>query len=1040
MSFLTGLALRRRSVTILAILLVLAGGVVTYRNLSVELFPEVEFPLITISAIYPSANPEAVVRDVTEPIERALSGMGGLDRVQSISSENRSLVLVNFTFGTDMKDAERLIVGKLGSLPFPQGVEAPRVARISPDAFPVLQLSVVGEQDITALQQVVASRIMPVVLGVDGVFSAELLGDVQRQVTVTADQGALAARGLSLLHIANALSNSTVNLPGGVITEQGQALPVRTTAGYRTLDEMRRLTVGFTATSTLRAVILDEVADVGLGAGPASSISRTNGRSSIGISVLKDPDANTLDVTRGVLDALGEVQLPPGVEVVTLSNDGPTIEAQLNTLQREALLGFLLAVAVVFVFLLTLRPSVLKGLRLTARPTVVIGLSIPLSVFTGILFMGAQGMTLNLMTLGGLAMAVGRVVDDSIVVLENVYRHTQRGGDRWRVALDATREVAPAITASTLTTIVVFAPLAFIQGLVGSFFLPFALTVTYALIGSLLVALTAVPVLGALLLRPGDFPEQPEAGRAERTTWMQRVYTPVLRWALRNKAATLLTAAVLTMGSLALATIIPVTLFPSVGPRFLDISLQLPAGSSLERTLAEVEQVEGVLEQLRRDGTVEMYQSTIGTPRNPFATSSNVAGSNAASTFVRLAKDAPENMDEGLQQALSGPGRTIVVQDASGGPPQSGLEVSVSGSDHAAITAVAERLVAEFRAIGGIINITTDVTEARDEVVVNVKPEKAALLGLTARDVAIAVNQYLVGLPVAQMEVDGAPLPVVLHWGAGSLDQVDKLRAVPIAGPLATARLGDIAEVDVEQGPVSISRSDGERSATITGSITAEDTQAVGRKVDAAIAATPLPPGVVVESGGVFQQIAEGFQDIFLAMVVGVALVYLVMVASLGSLRNPLVIVVSLPLALIGALTALAITGRTLGLPALMGMLLLIGIVVTNAIVLIAFVEQLRGRGLPIYDALFEAGRIRLRPILMTAFTTIFALLPLAVIVNEEGGIIGAELATVVIGGLISATFLTLVVVPVMYSLFHRAGKPPDASVSRGEGGEAAPS
>ncbi|MCH8205430.1 MAG: efflux RND transporter permease subunit [Chloroflexi bacterium] len=1046
MSLLTGLALRRRSVTVLIVLIVLVGGFLTYRALPVELFPEIEFPLVTVSTFYPSANPRAVVRDVTEPIENAISGVDGLEDIQSVSSENRSSVLANFKFGTDMDEAERSIVGNLSSIRFPAGVEQPKVGRINPDNFPVLLLSLLGDREIPELQRILDTLVLPAISSVEGVFSVDITGGVDRQVVVTVDPDRLSAMGISLFQVSSALSENNVTMPAGAITNEGQTFPVRTTYTYGSLEEINSLVVGFagdgrlaqpaadgsgsgatqsTGASQPRPVMLSDVADVTLGAGIASSISRTNGKPSLGISVLKDPDANTVDVTTGVLEALASIaDLPPDIQIVTISNDGPEIQAQVDNLQREALLGFLFAIAVVFIFLVTLRPTLLKGILLTVRPTAVIGMSIPLSIFTGILLMGLNGMSLNLMTLGGLAISVGRVVDDSIVVLENVYRHMQRGEDRLQVVLTATREVAPAITASTLTTIVVFVPLAFIQGLVGSFFLPFAITVSFALAASLLVALTAVPVLGAILLRPGDFPagEATEGGSGDGETWIQRAYTPIILWALRHKAATLLSAFVLTVGSLGLIALIPITLFPSGGERFLVIDLELPAGASADATFAEVDQVEGVLAELVDRGIAEVYQTTVGNPDNAFGPGAALGpgGLNRASIFVRLAKGAPEDVVETLRATLAGDrGRTVTVTELGGGPPTAGLEVSITGNDYQAISIVASGLAADFSRIDGIVNVSSDVTEARDEIVINVIPAKAALLGLTTRDVSLQVNRFLVGQTVTQVELNGAPTSVVLRGRAEDVDSIDKIGALAIAGPRGSARLSDIAEVAFEKGPVTVSRSDGIRSARVTGAITAEDTQSVGRKVQARIDAFDLPPGIEVTTGGIFQQIAEGFQDIFLAMGVGVLLVYLVMVASLGSLRNPFVIVMSLPLALVGALAALAITGRTLGLPAMMGILLLVGIVVTNAIVLIAFVEQLRQSGMSVPDALVHGGRVRLRPILMTAFTTSFALLPLAAFVSQEGGIIGAELATVVIGGLVSSSFLTLIVVPVIYTMMH---------------------
>lgn len=1039
MTLLTSLALSRRSVTVLLIGLVLLGGTITYRTLRVELFPPIEFPLVTIVTFYPSANPEAVVRDVTAPIESVISGMSGLENIQSTSSENLSLLLANFKFGTDMAEAARTISSRLTSLSFPSGVDDPTVSRINPDEFPVLQFSILGERDILDLQRVTESLIRPAILGVDGVLSADITGGSDEQIVVSVDSDLLTEFGISLFQVSNALNDNNISLPAGTITENGQSLPVRTVNSYTSIDQIKNLAVGFSSptgfpsktpaqgerTSEPESVLLSSVASVTVEPGAASSISRTNGRPSLGISVVKDPDANTVEVTEGVLDALASLgRLPADIEIVTVFNDGPEIKGQIDNLQREAVFGFIFAMIVVFVFLMTVRPTLLKGLRLTLMPTLVIGLSIPLSILIGILLMASQGMSLNFMTLGGLAISVGRVVDDSIVVLENVYRHLQKGEDRYKVALEATREVAPAITASTLTTIAVFVPLGFIQGLVGAFFTPFALTVSFALVASLFVSLTAVPVLGAILLRPGDLPESIGEGDeiTDPETWMQKLYTPILIWGLRHKAATLVIALAITAGSLGLLAVIPISLFGSSGERLITIDMTLPPGASQERTIAEVNLLEDTLKRLRAEGAVETYVTTIGNSTNTFGpgAGSGVGGSGRASILVLLTEDSPENLAERLRSELaSDESRRVNITEVSGGPPTSGLEVSVTGRDYSAVSRVANLLTTEFAQIDGVVNVSSNVAESRDEIIINVRPADAAKFGLSARTVAFQISQFLVGRPVTEVNLDSGPMTVILKGNAEGVNEIDGVKNLIITGQMGAAKLGDIADVTLEEGPVTISRSDGARSASITGSITGDDTRGIGVKIQERIDAIDMPPGVSVSTGGVFQQIAEGFQDIFLAMAVGIVLVYLVMAASLGALRNPFVIIMSLPLALIGALAALAITGRSLGLPAMMGILLLIGIVVTNAIVLIAFVEQLRDRGLSVHDALVQGGRIRLRPILMTTFTTSFALVPLAAFAGDEGGIIGAELATVVIGGLMSSTFLTLIVVPIVYTIMH---------------------
>ncbi len=1039
MTILTQLALRRRSVTILVILLLLAGGVFTYNTLERELFPEIEFPNITVLAFYANANPETVVRDVTEPIEEAIEGIEGVQDIRSTSSGSVSRVLVTFGFGEDMDEAERAIESNVNGIDFPGAVSGPFVSRINNNTFPVLQLNVLGDRDIPSLQRVVDDLILPAIERVEGISEINVVGRVEERVTVTVDTGKLQDLGLSMPQVTGAIQGNNANFPGGDIYQNGSSFPVRASYEFGSLADIRNLTVGFEPGSRAagdaqggrpvqaghrgeRRVLLSDVAEVGLGTGQASSISRTNGRPSLNLVVIKDPDANTADVTSEALAVLSQLEgLPPDIQILTLQDDGPEVEAQLSGLLREGTLGFVFAIAVVFLFLLNFRPGLLKGPLITLRPTVIIGVSIPLSIMTGVLVMGLSGLSLNFMSLSGLAIAVGRVVDDSIVVLENMYRHLQRGEGRYEAAVNGTREVGAAIVSSTLTTVVVFVPLAFIQGLVGEFFTPFAMSVSFALLASTLVALTAVPVLGVLLLREGDFPRDSEdaTGRT-RDTVIQRIYTPILVFALRFKALTLALAVGVVASSLFLLLLVPVTLFPSGAPRYLTIDLELPTGTSISRTFAETAKIEEVLERYHREGYIEVYNNTLGSPTTEFGDVAGGAGFHVAGMYVKLPEDSPTDIGDRLRADLPEiDGGTITLSGVSDGPPSDDLEITVVGSNFTNVAAVAKDLVFRLNQIDGIINLSDDVSDGRDEVTIEVDPYTAAEYGLTAADVGRQVSQFVAGATVSSVDLDNQTLDIVVRGRPEDAEDIDQLKDLEISGPAGTVKLGSISHIGIQQGPVSISRFDLERSASITGEITAVDTQAVGMEVDEVIAALDLPPGVKIESGGIFEQINQGFQDIFLAMGVGIILVYLVMVASLGSLRDPFIVVLSLPLAIVGAVAALAITERTLSLSALMGLLLLIGVVVTNAIVLITFVEQLREGGMGVYEALIEGGRTRVRPILMTAFTTTFALFPLALTANDDGGIIGAELATVVIGGLISSTFLTLIAVPVVYTLMH---------------------
>ena len=936
MRFITAAAISKRTVTLLAVVLLLAGGVFAYNSLRVELFPEIEFPLVTVTASYPAVDPEGVLQEVTAPIERAISGVEGLESVQSTSFEGNSIVLANFEFGTDMANAESTIESAVNGISFPVGVEGISVGRINPDQFPVLQFSVVSGQEPSDVARLVESQILPELFAVDGVMRMDVTGQAVRLVQVAVDPDLLEEYGTSIFQVASALSDNNVTLPAGLISGEGKAVLVKTTHTLDSVEDIRGLVVG---ASPSGPVLLSDVASVALADARRTSISRTNGQRSVGVSIVKDPEANTIEVTEAVRDVLDNLtNLPPGMEIVIVSNDGPEIQEQIDTLLREAGFGFLFAVAVIFVFMLSTRPTVFRGVLRSLRPTIVIALAIPLSVLTGVLLLAWQDMSLNFMTLGGLAISVGRVVDDAIVVLENVYRHIHAGRERWRAALEATAEVGPAIFASTLTTIVVFLPLAFIEGLVGEFFLPFALTISFTLAASLVVALTAVPVLGAYLLRRGDLPD--EAGEDEvafvQETWMQRAYTPVLRWALGHKAVTLVGATAITGASLLLLAVIPITLFPSGGDRQVQVELSLPPGTSRQQTLEEVVKVEQ-----RVLGYSELYTSTVGA--TGIGLGRGPAGLNEASLLLVLRPDAPDDVVSIIREELEEPGRVIRVSEISAGPPTSGVEISVTGPNYDDIAASSRELVSSLSNVEGVINLESDVALARDEVAIRVDPAAAAAIGLNTRQVGLQLSQFLVGRTVTTINIDGRATDVVVSGNRQAVSSIEGVGDLVIVGPLGAVPLGELAEVRMDEGPVTITRTDGRRSASITGDIIVDNTQAVGAEIDAKIAALALPPGVSVSSGGIFADIAEGFQAIFLSMAIGIVLMYLVMVASLGSLRNPIVIITSLPLALIGVLLALAISGRALGLPAMMGALLLIGIVVTNAIVLIAFVEQLAG-------------------------------------------------------------------------------------------------
>ena len=841
---LTRLALRARIVTLVILALLIAGGIWSYTRLEVELFPSVDFPLVTVVTFYPQADPETVLNDVTIPIEEILLQQDDVLTVTSTSSLNLSVAFAEFEFGADTPAIEAAVRAEIERLQFPPSVAAPRVSRLNFEQFPVLQMSVLGDLPPSDLQELVESDVLPRLRAVEGVDSA----------------------------------------------------------------------------------------DIPVSAGAAGVISRTNGLPSLTIDFVKSADANTVEVVKAVLEELDDIKtgLPADIQFTEISNQAPEIEDSINSLGREVALGAALAILVILAFLLSV------------RPTFVTGISIPSSLLIAIIVMNLQGMSLNLVTLGGLAIAAGRVVDDSIVVMENVYRHIQDGDDRLEAAYAGTREVAMPITIATLTTIAVFAPLGFIGGIVSEFFLPFALVITYALLASLVVALTAVPVLASMLIKrhATDTAEELLSQR------IVRIYTPMITWALGHRLYTILGAVVLFVSSLFLLIWIPVGFLPGGGQNALTIEIEASPTTPRDTVVGYLDSAEARLEELRVAGEVDAYSSRIG---GGSFFDGPAGGLTQINITARLTEDADADaMADLLRAELAGPDRTVFIQQAQGGGPPAGqAEVRLISEDYDLLTQASDSLIGPLSAMDGVINVRTDAVD------------------------------------------------------------------VAAAGPFSAAA-------------IPITRVDGRRTVTISGVITAQDTRTVSAEIDRIVAGVGLPPGVERETGGVFSDIEEVFQQMILAMAIGAALVYIVMLLAQRSFITPVIILIAVPLAFTGALAALAITQRSLSLPGLMGLLMLIGLVVTNAVVLIAFVDQLRARGLRIPEALIQGGQARIRPILMTALTTSFVLLPLALEEGDSGGIIGAELATVIIGGLMTSTILTLVVVPVVYRLLRRERRAPN--------------
>jgi HAE1 family hydrophobic/amphiphilic exporter-1 len=1026
-SRLSRLAVSKRSVTLLFAAALFVAGISSWGSLKQELLPDIEFPVITVVTPYPGAGSSDVLEQVTRPIERTIGAVPRLELIQSTSSNSISLVVTQFTFGTDVPKTTQEIEDALAKANLPTGA-APTVQALNINAAPVVisSIAATSPDGLEAAAEIARREIVPEVAAIEGVARADLTGGLETRLAVTLDPAKLAASNVSADQIVGVLKANNLTLPSGQIKTDGSKTPVSTIGRLTSVAQVQDLVVGSTGTPpNLTPVTLGSLGTVELESIATTGYGRTNGQPALTLTVSKTSNANTVEVADAVQAKLAEIGgLHADVMTITTVQDLSTfIKESRDGLLREGGLGAVFAVITIFLFLFSI------------RATLVAAISIPLSILTALVVMQLTGVTINIMTLGGLAVAVGRVVDDAIVVLENIYRHRSLGEDRLAASINGPREVAGAITASTLTTVAVFLPLGFVGGLVSQFFLPFALTVTFALLASLACALTVVPVLAYLLIRkvPANVDEQ---GEPVRSIWV-RGYTPVIRGVLRSRWTALAVvglAAVLFVASTALAPLLPTQFINAGAEQTLVVTIAPPSGAGSDAVLQKAIAAEQLL---LADADVKLVQTSIpsegDTSQQAFQSALLGRATNSATMTVQLEDDADVDAASARIASSLAPIKTdgFDAEVVSGGGFQSnGLRIIVTGPDQAAVAKTTEAVVGGLSDNPDLVNLKSDLVKATPEVQVTVDPNKAIGVGMTAAQVGNQVRSALVAQDATTVQTtDGQTVSVIVQLDPAAVASVDDLKALPV-GTVAKAPLGTIATVEQVDVQGSITRIDQQPASSITAQITSEDTGAVSQSVQAELdsleASGAFATGTTAELAGVSQQQSEAFGGLFASMGVAVLLVYVMMVLTFNSLITPFIILFTLPLATIGAFPALYLTGRPIGVSALIGFLMLIGIVVTNAIVLLDLVERLRSEGHSTRDALIEGGRTRVRPILMTAIATILALIPLAAGFNE-GSIIASELGTVVIGGLFSSTFLTLIVIPAVYLLVDglkvRAGR-----------------
>ncbi|AZP17214.1 efflux RND transporter permease subunit [Streptomyces aquilus] len=1006
MSWLSKFSLAQRALIGLMSIIALAFGAIAIPQLKQQLLPSIELPMVSVLAPYQGASPDVVEKQVVEPIEDSLEAVDGIEGVTSTASEGNAVIMASFDYGPDTKqlvaDVQQAV--NRARVQLPDSVD-PQVIAGSTDDMPTVVLAVTSDKDQQALADQLDKTVVPELKSVDGVGQVTVDGVRDLQVTVTPDDAKLAKAGLTSAALAQALQAGGATVPAGSFDEAGANRTVQVGGGFTSVAQIQDLMV--TGTTGKKPVRLGDVADVKQEEAAADSLTRTDGKPSLAVMVTMDKDGSAVSISDAVEDKLPALRkdLGGGSEITVVSDQGPAVAKAIEGLTTEGALGLLFAVLVILVFLASV------------RSTLVTAVSIPLSVVLALIVLWTRDLSLNMLTLGALTIAIGRVVDDSIVVLENIKRHLGYGEERQDAILKAVREVAGAVTSSTLTTVAVFLPIGLVGGMVGELFGSFSLTVTAALLASLVVSLTVVPVLSYWFLRaPKNTPEDAEEARRlaeekEARSRLQRLYVPVLRFATRRRLTSVLIAVVILIGTFGMSGLLKTNFFDQGEQEVLTVKQELKPGTSLAATDAQARKVEKLLADTEG---VKDYQVTIGSS-GFMAAFGGGTDTNQASYSVMLddsasSDDVQDSIEAGLKK-LDGIGTTTIA--AGDGFGSQDLSVVVKAADPNVLREASEEVRKTVAGLDDVTDVTSNLAESVPRISVKAN-SKAAAAGFNDQTLGQAVAEAVKGTTAAKAILDDTERDVVIRSAkpARTLDELRNLKLGPV-------KLGDIATVKLVDGPVSMTRIDGQRAATITAKPTGDNTGAVSQDLTSKLDALKLPAGATAEIGGVTSDQDSAFKNLGLAMLAAIAIVFMLLVATFRSLVQPLILLVSIPFAATGAIGLLILTGTPMGVPAMIGMLMLIGIVVTNAIVLIDLINQYRRQGYATVDAVIEGGRHRLRPILMTALATIFALLPMALGVTGEGGFIAQPLAVVVIGGLITSTLLTLLLVPTLYTMLE---------------------
>ncbi len=996
MNFLTRFSLRNAVAVFIISFLLIVGGLFSFSQLKVDLLPNIEFPQLSIEVVYPGASPNDVNEQVTSKLEDQLKSIEGMKKVQSSSFESVAIINLEFPFNANMDDVEQQVDNFIKETELPDNVQT-KVNRFSFGTFPIYNISLFAKGD-TDLEKLLEEEVNPELNKINGINSISVGGMKEELLQITVDKEKLQKLGLSLNEINEAITQKDVSFPAGSISSGDLDIPIRVQEKVDAVKELENLKLQSKVVPNAPPVLLKDVAKIEE-VTEQPELTRYNLKESLSMAITKKQDANTVEVADKVVDVLNKYDDKLEYKIGFDSAEG--IKKSVETLVREGLLGALFASVAVLVFLRNF------------RATIIAIISIPLSLLTASIFLHQLDISLNIMTLGGMAVAVGRVVDDSIVVIENIFRRVRKSkeGISNELIEVSTKEILKAITSSTITTVVVFLPLGFVGGVTGEFFLPFALTIVFSLLASLIVAVTIVPILAKFSFK--KVPAEEKEGA------LQRFYGKAIKWSLNHKAAVILLSIVLLAGSLAIVPALGFTFIPNEEQKTLVASIELPSSTSLEKTNDVSLELEKMFVEQK-----EIKEVTTGVGSRDFRT--GLKRENQANYFITL-KDGV-NVSEfiaKLEQNMAviadekAPKAKLGVQEQSTGGPPSNNDVNIDlySNDLDSLQAASKQVEEYMSGRDDLKYVSNNFSEKQKQVIVDIDPEKASQYGVSGFQILGTIADQTKPVSVGELKLDDVNRNVQLSYDQ-QLSSVEEIKDTLIftkQGPVPVSGLAKVTEADTF---TSIQKLDGKVFARVSGQIKADNIQKVTSDIKAEVEAMDLPKGVSIESGGGSDETVNTFKELGLAIAVAIGLVYITMLITFGKARIPFIILSSLIFVPIGSLLGLFIAGEPMSVSVMIGLLMLIGIVTTNAIVLVDRIGQNRDeKGMSIRDSLMEAGKTRLRPILMTAFATIAALIPLS-LTESSGTLISKGLAITVIGGLTSATLLTLIIIPVMYELF----------------------